>query len=214
MVQVVIVDDHLLFAKSLKLLIDGLPNFQVIYQVSNGRQLIERLSETETLPDLILLDINMPVMSGLETMKWLNANRPQAKALALSMDDHEETVISMLRYGAKGYLLKDSDPAQLQRAMLDVMNKGFHYSEKVNQAMLHSLQPEDELAVELNDRELEFLVWACSERTYKEIADAMYLSPKTIDGYREALFKKLQVKSRIGLVLFAIRQGIFQVDKR
>lgn len=212
MYSVVITDDHLLFAKSLKMLIDSVGQFRVLYQVNNGKQLIDRLQESTEIPDVILLDINMPVLNGLETMKWLHTNRPQIKVLVLSMDDREESVIAMLRHGANGYLLKDSDPSQLQKAIMDVVDKGFHYSEKVNQSLLHTLNPHEEIGMDLNDRELEFLRLSCSERTYKEIAEEMYLSPKTIDGYRENLFKKLNVKSRIGLVLFAIKKGIYEVE--
>ncbi len=208
--SVVIVDDHSLFAQSLQGLINTFKDFQVLYHVKNGKELIQKLETNSNAPDVILLDINMPVMNGLETMEWLKANRPDQKVIVLSMDDDEETIIRMLRNGARGYLLKDIDPSIFKEALTDVINKGFFYSDRVSKTLLGSLNKEEKQIVKLKERELEFLKHACTEMTYKEIAGKMFLSPKTIDGYREALFEKLQVRSRIGLVLYAIKNQIFK----
>ncbi len=207
--NVVIVDDHELFAQSLQGLVNSFSGFNVLYHVSNGKQLQTALQTKSTLPDLILLDINMPVMNGLETMQWLKEAFPNVKVLALSMDDNEDTIIKMLRYGAKGYLLKDIHPETFKMAMTEVLEKGFYNSDKVYNSLQNGSLKQEEL--QLKERELEFLNWACTELTYKEIADKMCLSPKTIDGYRESLFEKLQVKSRIGLVLYAIKNRLIDV---
>jgi DNA-binding NarL/FixJ family response regulator len=153
----------------------------------------------------------MPVMNGIETTQWLTKNQPDIKVVALSMDDEEQTIIRMLRAGAKGYLLKDINPSILQDAFRDVTEKGFYYSDRITNTVLSSLhKPQSEL--QLKDREIEFLKLACTEKTYKEIASEMFLSPKTIDGYREALFEKLQIKSRIGLAVYAIKNKIYKVE--
>ncbi len=208
--SVVIVDDHSLFAQSLQGLINTFDDFQVLYHVKNGKELVQKLETNSNAPDVILLDINMPVMNGLETMEWLKKNRPDQKVIVLSMDDDEETIIRMLRNGARGYLLKDIDPSIFKEALTDVINKGFFYSDRISKTLLGSLHKEEKEEIKLKERELEFLRYACTEMTYKEIAGKMFLSPKTIDGYREALFEKLQVRSRIGLVLYAIKNQLFK----
>ncbi len=207
--KVVIVDDHLLFAQSLEGLVNSFEDFEVLYHALNGKELQTKFIQIEKLPDLILLDINMPVMNGMETMEWLHNHHPEVKVLALSMDDNEETIIKMLRKGARGYLLKDIHPEVFHNAMSEVINKGFYYSERVTNSLLHTLDKKEE--INLKERELEFLKLACTEMTYKEIAAKMFLSPKTIDGYRETLFDKLEVRSRIGLVLYAIKNKLFQI---
>lgn len=209
--NVVIVDDHQLFAGSLEGLVNSYPNYEVAYHTLNGKELIDKLEATNRNPDLILLDINMPIMNGIETMEWLKQNRPDIKVLALSMEDDEDTIIKMLRHGAKGYLLKDIEPLVFKQALDDVMDKGFYYSDKVSNTLLGSLDGGNSDRVKLKEREIEFLKLACTEKTYKEIAGEMFLSPKTIDGYREALFEKLEVRSRIGLVLYCIKNKIYRV---
>jgi DNA-binding NarL/FixJ family response regulator len=182
--------------------------------VDNGQELIKKL-EAGAEPDLVLMDINMPVMDGYEATKWIKNNRPLIKVLALSMYDEENAIMKMLRSGARGYILKDSEPSELRLALDAVVQKGYYYSELVTGKLIHSINhTEDETngnTVKLNDRELEFLKLACSELTYKEIAAEMHLSPRTIDGYRDALFEKLEIKTRTGLAIYAIKNGIVQV---
>ena len=210
--SIAIVDDHLLFAQSLESLVASFGDYEVIFHATNGKNFIEKLDNHERIPDIILLDINMPIMSGIDTMMWIKENRPELKAIALSMDDSEETIIKMLRLGAKGYLLKDIHPDVFKRAITDVIEKGFYYSDRITNTLLDTLdKKEHEKDVFLKDREVQFLKLACTERTYKEIASEMYLSPKTIDGYRETLFDKLEVRSRIGLVLYAIKHKFIEV---
>lgn len=209
--SIAIVDDHLLFAQSLETLINSFDEYEVTFHANNGKVFIDYLQHQQP-PDVVLLDINMPVMNGIETMEWLKKHKPNLKVIALSMDDSEETIIKMLRLGAKGYLLKDIHPATFKQALNDVIEKGFYYSDKVTTTLLDNIDKKqivEDLA--LKEREVEFLKLACTEMTYKEIAGSMFLSPKTIDGYRESLFEKLEVKSRIGLVLYAIKHGIIEV---
>jgi len=212
--SIAIVDDHLLFAQSLDSLISSFGNYEVTFHATNGKNFIENLEKSNgNTPDVILLDINMPVMNGIATMAWLKKNRPDLKAIALSMDDSEETIIKMLRLGAKGYLLKDIHPEVFKRAITDVIEKGFYSSERITNTLLDTLEKKEysKKEIYLKDREREFLILACTEKTYKEIAGEMFLSPKTVDGYRETLFDKLEVRSRIGLVLYAIKHKFIEV---
>jgi DNA-binding NarL/FixJ family response regulator len=211
--SVAIADDHRLIAQSLSHLINEIPEFEVTLQSVNGSALLEALSSDQKLPDIAILDINMPVMNGIVTAKEIAARFPQVKMLALSMNDDESSVIQMIRAGCRGYLLKDSTQAELERAMKDIMEKGFYYSDYVTGKLIHTIHKEvRDQGFRLTDREMEFIRYAASEMTYKEIANTMKLSERTIDGYREALFEKLQVKSRVGLVLFAIRLGWVKAD--
>lgn len=209
--KIVIVDDHLLFSNSLKKLIEGFADYEVIKQIGNGKVLVDYLSSETNPPDLILLDVKMPVMDGKATMDWIALHRPELKVLVLSMDDDESTIIYMLRKGAKGYILKDIDPIKFKEALENVLHKGFYHSERVSAVLLGEIYKPADKAVQLNERELSFLDLACSDKTYKEIASEMFLSPKTIDGYRATLFKKLNVKSRVGLAMYAIKNGLVEI---
>jgi DNA-binding NarL/FixJ family response regulator len=208
---IAIVDDHELMAKALSGLVQKFENYDVIYEVSSGPELIRRL-ELKMIPDIVLLDINMPEMDGYEVAQWLKNNHPTVKILALSMYDKEEAIIKMLRNGAGGYLLKGCKPHELKQALDSIAQKGFYYTEYVTSQLIKSLNPEnfqnpaDQLG--LNEREKTFIRLSCSDLTYVEVADKMCVSPRTVDGYRESVFQKMNVKSRVGMVLEAIRLKI------
>lgn len=215
-IKIVLVDDHKLFRKGMMELINRIPGYAVIWEANHGKDLIEQLALKEK-PHIVLLDITMPVMDGYETADWLKQHHPAIQVLALSMYDTEPAIIKMLQSGAKGYILKDADPSELKAALQDVTTKGFSYSELVTNTLYKTLSkgkeeaPADTQPVPFNEREMEFLRLACTELTYKEIADKMCLAPRTIDGYRETLFEKLQVKNRVGLVLYAIKSGVVKL---
>ncbi|HUB61244.1 MAG TPA: response regulator transcription factor, partial [Puia sp.] len=168
----------------------------------------------DELPDIVLMDITMPEMDGYAAAEWLMVNHPQIRVLALSTMDTESAIIRMIRSGAKGYLLKDAEPAELKKAFDEVLSLGYYYNDVVSRKIMqtvHLLVEEKHDPVSLaplSDRELTFLKLACSEKTYAEIAAVMYVSERTIDGYRDSLFRKLNVTSRVGLVLYAIRNAI------
>ncbi len=212
MPSIALADDHSLLRIGLAQLVESLGN-TILFEADNGKELLDKLDK-KNLPDIVLMDINMPEMDGFQTTQWLKTNHPEIKVLALSMYDNETSIIRMLKCGARGYILKDSEPAELKAAIHAVMEKGFYYSELVSGKLMHAINKMDEGSeglkslVPLNDRETDFLKYSCTELTYKEIADKMFVSPRTIDGYRDALFEKLHVKTRVGLVMYAIRNGI------
>ncbi|MFL1896573.1 response regulator [Aquimarina sp. 2-A2] len=212
---VVIVDDHLLFAQSLESLILKIEGYHVLEILKNGKELTRYYLHKRKKPDLILLDIKMPVMDGVQTMHWLKENQPNQKVLALTMEDDEETIIRMLRAGARGYLLKDIHPDNFEYAMNVVIEQGYYYSGKVENLMKNSedtiLKKEHSPAEKLTDREWEFLKLACSELTYKAIALEMSLSPKTVENYRETVFRKLEVKTRVGMVIYCLKNNFFKI---
>ena len=213
---VAIADDHKLLRNGLASVINNLDDYEVIFEADNGTDFIDKLN-SKGIPDLALLDINMPVMDGYDTALFLKNTHPEVKVLALSMYDSEEAVIRMLKSGAKGYILKDIEPREFKSALDSLVKKGFYYSELVTNKLVHAInsldEPDQKLKnlLTLTDRETEFIKLACTEMTYKEIADKMFLSSRTVDGYRDDLFQKLNIRSRVGLVIYAIKNGIVTV---
>jgi two-component system, NarL family, invasion response regulator UvrY len=208
-ITVALVDDHVMLRKGLAKMIEVF-GYVVLFQCSNGKELIQKL-EKDNLPDIVLMDINMPEMDGFEATLWLKMNHPLIQVLALSMYDDENAIIRMIKSGAKGYILKESEPEVLKQAIDSVITNGFFYSEILTGKVVHSIHKLGDVP-ELNERQVEFLKFACTEMTYKEIADQMHVSPRTVDGYRDDLFEKLNIKSRVGLVLFAIKNRIVHVS--
>ncbi len=151
----------------------------------------------------------MPLLDGIATTKILNENFPKIKVLALSVEENEKTILKMLRAGAKGYLMKDTKKEILEEALSQVIEKGYYHTNTISKILIGSLT-KDEMEIELKEREIEFIKHACTEMTYKEIAEKMFLSPKTIEGYRDSIYEKLNFKNRIGLVLYAIRNDLFK----
>ncbi len=212
-IQVAIADDHTLLRKALGKLIGSFDDYMVLFEADNGKEIKNKIAQ-HIVPDLVLLDVNMPEMDGFETAGWLNKNYPKVKVLALSMFSDERTIIKMLRLGAKGYILKNIDPDELKNALDSVMKKNFYLSDYISGKIISGLHKDVDRVEEpgpLTQREKDFLRLICSEITYKDIAAKMYVSPRTVDEYRNNLFEKLKVKSRVGLVMYAIRNGLVEV---
>ena len=214
--SVALADDHVLLRNGLASLINTFDGYKVISQSANGQEFIDCLNPS-ALPHLVLMDINMPKKDGYDTTLWLKNNYPDIRVLALSMYDNETAIIRMLKNGAKGYILKDAEPLELKAALDAVINKGFYYSELVTGHLIKTIHKIEDGShakntFSLNERELDFLKYACTELSYKEIADKMFVSPRTIDGYRDALFEKLDIKTRVGLVIYAIKNGIVNLN--
>lgn len=213
--HIALVDDHILLRNGLAALINSFSGYQVCLEADHGREFINMLA-THRTPDIVLLDITMPEMNGFETAYWIKQNIPNTKIMVLSMMDNETAIISMLKAGAGGYILKDSKPAVFKQALDDIRDKGFFMNELVTHKMLNYVKGEEEnkdaaLISRLSEKELIFLKLACTEKTYKEIATEMKLSPRTVEGYRDDLFAKLSVMSRVGLVIFAIKNGLHKL---
>jgi len=206
-IKLALVDDHTLFRKGLISLIEMVdPSYSILFEADNGLDLQQKIQK-DNYPDIILMDITMPGMDGFACVQWLSENYPFIKILVISMIEKEETIVRMLKLGVKGYLCKDVEPKELGEALRSIMNKGFYYTDFITGKLVHSLQlglenvTADNRLHLLNEREKTFMQLACSELTYNDIASKMFLSPKTIDGYRDSLFEKLNVKSRVGLAL-------------
>ncbi|MBV9986965.1 MAG: response regulator transcription factor [Chitinophagaceae bacterium] len=204
-----IIDDHVLFSKSLGLMLDSFGNYEVTIEALNGMDLQDKIGKGRKIPSIMLIDVNMPVMNGMDTARWLNNNYPQMKLVALSMNDDEKVIIDMIKAGCCAYMLKETHPDELEKALHEIDTKGYYNADASNtQARRAPNAGVAKETVAINDKEKAFLQYACSDLTYKQIAALMHLSERTIDGYREVLFNKMNVQSRVGLALEAIRQGL------
>lgn len=206
---VALVDDHRLFRSGIASMINNFPGYKVLFEASNGKELTLKISK-KLHPKIILLDINMPVMDGIETARWLQEHYPEINIIVLSMFDDSDKVVSLLSIGIKGYILKDSEPDEFKKSLDVVAASGVYFPPFVTKHLVTNLNQE-KAKTQLNPRETEFLKLACTELTYKEIADQMCVSARTIDGYRDQLFEKLKVKNRVGLVVYAIKNKLVQL---
>jgi len=214
-IKVALVDDHVLLRNALASLIEKFENCKVVIQVSTGKALTEGVSKVN-YPDVVLLDLNMPEMDGFETASWLRDHHPQINVLMLTMYDSELTLIRLLQAGVKGFLKKDIHPNELQYAIHSVMENGYYYSHNATGKLLNLFRNNSEAHLKLNrtmltETDIKFLQLSCSEMTYKEIAQEMKLNPRGVDNLRDNLFTKLDVKSRVGLAMYAIRHGLVTI---
>lgn len=204
-----IADDHQLFLKSLSLMFSSFNNCEVVIEALNGKELQEKLKIAKILPDIILLDVNMPVQDGITTASWINENYPVIKMVALSMKDDDKSVISMIKAGCCSFLLKDIHPNELEKAIFEINNKGYYNADlsNINYRRLLLTEHSNE-SLNISEKEKIFLQYACTDMTYKQIASIMNVTTRTVDGYRENLFKKMKVESRVGLAMEAIRKRL------
>ncbi len=219
-IKLAIVDDHNLFRKGLIKLInlgDHENKYTIIFEAENGNDLQEKIGK-KLLPDIILMDIDMPDKDGFEAVEWLQKYYPDVSILVISMFESEETILRMLRMKVKGYLSKDIEVEDMHMALEAIAKKGFYYSDFVSGIMANSIQNNTSskdtkvgISIEISENEREFIKLACTELTYQQIADKMNLSPKTIEGYRESLFHRYNFKNRVNLAMFAVKNGIVKL---
>lgn len=206
---IVIVDDHILIAQALKGIIENFENFEVLYECENGKDLQEKFKLKKPIPDVVLLDVSMPIMDGFETAKWLKENHPEVLIMTLSMQNDDQSVIKMIKSGSNGYLLKNSHPTELEKALNRLLNDGYYYPDWASKIVFASLGEKNTTTetIKLTEREREFLKYTITEMSYKEIAEKMFCSPRTVESYRDSLFEKLELKTRVGLAVFALKNG-------
>ena len=224
-IKIALVDDHHLVRGGIKLLLEKFSDFKVILEASNGKDFLDKMSVAKILPQIVLVDVGMPVMNGFETTKRLVSDYPHIKVVALSVHTEHKTVKEMVDSGAHAYLLKDASPEVMKDTLLQVFQKGYYYSQLIIESLMEEKSRESMLGSRermlgnrsngkdlLTTRELEFIKHCCSEMTYKEIADVMNISQRTVDGYRESVFSKLDIKSRTGIALFAIHHKLVSIS--
>lgn len=205
-IQVAIADDEKLFLQLLSDYVEKIPNFKVPVKGMNGQDLLEKLERLPEPVDIVLMDVNMPFMDGAAATKALLARFPSTKVVALSVKDDDFSILRMIRAGCCAYLAKGIEMDDIKKGLTEVHETGYYTADLISTNYRRLLQVQQMIeAMKLSERELKFLNLCVSELTYKEIAQQMYLSEKTIDGYREALFQKLNVKTRTGMAIVAIK---------
>ncbi len=216
--SVALVDDHHLMRSALANMVDGFGPYKVTIEAANGRELIRELDRNE-IPDIAIVDLNMPVMDGYETMAWLKQHHPEVRALALTFDAADDALVKAVRAGARGFLLKNARPAVLRNALDSIVLTGFYYTEETHEALqehpglrTRNEKERERILGQITPREMEFLLLVCDENelTYEQIADRMGVHRRTVDNFRIALFEKFGIKSKTGLVLFAMRWGLLK----
>ncbi len=213
-IRVAIADDHVLLRNALAALINNSGQCKVIFETSNGIELIQKIKE-EQEPDVVILDLNMPEMDGYQTASYLQAKHPDVKVLMLTMYDSELILIRLLKAGVRGFMKKDIHPSELLIAVQSVHENGFYYSAQTSSKLAGLFRDKDDNPIlnriMLTETDIEFLKLSCTEMTYKEIAAAMKINPRAIDGLRDTLFTRLDIKSRVGLAMYAIKHGVVAV---
>lgn len=218
---IALIDDHHLMRTGLAATVNGLGDFQVTMEAGNGRELILELAKASAsdtaLPDIAIVDLNMPVMDGYETIAWLRTHAPTVLPLALTFDATEDAMVKAVRAGARGFLLKNTRPAVLKNALESILLTGYYYTDDTHDMMHRHLEmrsreerERDHVLEQITQRELEFLLLVCDEAeyTYEEIGERMGVHRRTVDNFRIGLFEKFHIKSKTGLVLFALRWGL------
>ena len=212
MIKLALADDQNLFRKGMSMLLRELDGMEVTLECANGKDLLKAIGVVPV--DIVLLDLEMPVMDGVETMKRMRTDHPEVKVLVLSMHSEEKFIVHMMELGANGYLLKTAEAAEVETAIRSVAESGYYFSDMVSQVMLQGLvkkekvRPYFNVVDPLSERELEVLKLICAEKTTPEIAEQLFLSPRTVEGHRNNILLKTGARNVAGLVVFAMTNGI------
>lgn len=211
-IKIAIADDYKIFREGLKVSLSSDDNLQVMMEADNGEDLLKELN-TQT-PDVILMDLKMPIMDGMETTKEVRKKHPGIKILVVTMYEDDKFIIHMMENGAHGYLLKNAEPEEIKRSIHAVFENGYYFNDLVNKALLkklvlkNNLKPSFNTNVELTEREMQVLKLICEEKTAVEIGKEIFLSPRSVEGIRQRLIEKIGVRNTAGLVMFAIKNGL------
>jgi len=214
-IRVLLADDHEIFRDGFQIMLKKQSEIELVGQAENGAELIQLAAQLS--PDIIITDIKMPRMDGIEATKKLHARYPDIGIIAFSMFDEDSLIVDMLEAGARGYLLKNTSKKEIYEAIKTVHNKGTYYCHNTSAklAMMigeSTFNPyKQDVKFEFNDRELEVIRLVCNELLSKEIAVAMNLSVRTIEGYREKIQEKMKVRNTAGIVIYAIKNGLYKI---
>ena len=213
MIQLALADDQLLFRKGMTMLLRDMAGVRVVLECANGEELLAGLKQTPV--DIVLLDLEMPVLDGVQTMARIRADHPEVRVIMLSMHAEESTIVRMMELGANAYVLKTAEPEEIEGAIRSVAGNGYYFSDLVSRLMLHGLVSKKKVLPRfqehepLTERELEVLQLICQEHTTTEIAGKLFLSPRTVEGYRNNMMQKIGAKNLAGLVVYAITKGYY-----
>lgn len=207
-----VADDHALFRKGMIALLSENPDFRVVLEAANGRDLINQLDHKK--PEVLLLDLNMPEMDGIQASAYIVKRHPGIRIIAVTMHDSEAYILKLIGLGAKGYLLKNTGYEELCEAVYSVIRNGFYFNDLVSTAMLkkivlqNTLSPQFNTEIQLTERETEILRLICQEKTTEEIAEMLFISPRTVEGHRKNLMTKVGARNMTGVIVYAVKHGL------
>jgi len=211
-IKIAIADDYKIYRDGLKVGLSADENIDIIGEADNGEDLMKLLETNQ--PDVILMDLKMPIMDGMEATKLVRKNYPAIKVLVVTMYEDDKFIIHLMENGANGYLLKNAEPEEILKSIYAVYENGYYFNDVVNKALLkklvlkNNLKPSFNQNVELTERELQVLKLICEEKTAAEIGKEIFLSPRSVEGIRQRLIEKVGVRNTAGLVMFATKNGI------
>lgn len=219
-IKIILADDEVLFRKGISFLLDREENIEIIFEVSNGNELVSFLKESTIHPDIIMMDLKMPLLNGVETTRIIHEEFPDIKVIALTSYDSKSFIANMINIGAASYLVKNTTPAEMIKTINEVFEKGIHYNEQVLRILQEGItanntkQQKSCLFDEdyLTNREKEVLLLICKQLNTHEIADKLFISPRTVEGHRNNLLLKTESKNVAGLVVYAIQNKIIAVE--
>jgi two-component system, NarL family, response regulator DegU len=216
-ITIAVADDHALFRKGLVGLLEDFGFVEHVYEAANGLELIELLKIADPLPEIVLLDLRMPVMDGVEATEKIKELFPEVKIIILTMQDDESFILHMIEKGINSFLLKNVEPEELERVIKTLQTREFYFNEKLSDMVVKALYSKGKKTSSIyydslfTEREIEILKLICEELTNQEIADKLNVSKRTIDGHRTSLFEKSGVKNTAGLVIYAVKNGIYKI---
>jgi DNA-binding NarL/FixJ family response regulator len=217
-IQIVIADDEQLFRSGISFLLNREENFNVTFEAENGQELVDYLSTAKTIPDIVLMDLKMPVLNGVETTKIVHKKYPGIKIIALTSYSGKSFITNMINVGASSYLLKNTSPKDVVKTINEVQKKGFYYDNDVMKTIHENLLSSNGKKIKsdldkklLSKREIEILELICKQLTTSEIADKLFLSPRTVDGHRNNLLLKTESKNVAGLVIYGIQKKLIEL---
>jgi DNA-binding NarL/FixJ family response regulator len=213
-IKIAIADDYKIFRDGIKVGLSKDENLDVIMEADNGEELMKALESTT--PDVILMDLKMPIMDGMEATKAVRKQYPDIKVLVVSMYEDDKFIIHLMENGANGYLLKNTESEEIIKSIYAVFENGYYFNDVVNKALLkklvlkNNLKPSFNQNIELTEREMEVLKLICAEKTAAEIAKEIFLSPRSVEGIRQRLIEKIGVRNTAGLVMFAVKNNMVE----
>jgi len=218
MIKIAIADDEALFRKGMGMLIHDFEGIEYILEAGNGQELLDNLEATEDMPAVVLLDLNMPVLNGIETAKILKEKHPELRIIVLSTYFSKAFIINMIEIGAASYLPKNTSPEEVEKTIREVANKGFFYNQAVmeiiRENMIQKTRPKIKMPfqIDLTSREKEVLQLICEQYKTAEIGEKLFISPRTVDGHRNKLLEKANCRNTAGLVVFAIQHNLVKIN--
>ena len=213
-IRIAIADDYKIFRDGIKVGLAADDNLEVVLEADNGQDLLSGLDEAK--PDVVIMDLKMPIMDGMEATQEIRKRQDAIKVLVVTMYDDDKFIIHLMEMGANGYLLKNAEAAEIRKSIYAVFENGYYFNDLVNKALLKKLvlkrnfKPSFNQDVDFTERELEVLKLICEEKTAAEIAKEIFLSPRSVEGIRLKLIDKVGVRNTAGLVMFALKNGIVE----